>query len=1268
MALRKKLAILSAVLPLVACGGGGGGDGDSGAAGSPLSPPTPTPTPAPSTPASFVITEENAVDTAVSALGSSEPLPVVAVRVNAALDRLAYLRQPTVPLLCGNALGGTASHVDNDGNGRLSAGDRVTLEHRCARAAMNVQAELLRYDAYGYSARVAFEMESDVPATRASGRGTVSLGSSGLAITDAATDFTIDGFVEKLTLASANYTFDDGYVISLAGTVASARLGGTFSFRTEAPLRGFGGSLPRSGELSLTGNASSALFHAPAGDGVGQTGEYAVAANGDPYGSRRAVDWASLRIGPMFFWIGGDTPLVTRLELIPAVPSARDPIEASFSAEDPNGEPLAYEFTWRVNGWDQPYMHDQSRLAPGPYGKGDVVEVRLYAFDSDARATAIRTVTIGNAAPSFTAPLAFSPAAPNITHAITVLPTADDIDGDAVSYTYEWRRNGVPLPGQTSNVLPANGYARGDVITAVVTARDGTATATTERSVTVVDAPPIATALAAPTAAPFGVPLVFDVDAVDPDGDSVSGLPFRLLYGPAGMTVSSETGEVNWRPSGPMFDKTVDVAWSITIDAPGAIPVTGTVEVTDPSRQYPLLRGSFGWAVGPAAMKVADFDGDGDNEALILGQTLFYELSSDGAQGYKQSWAYPFALVDRDDPYTRPDITAFATSDIDRDGRHEIFVAAQGLIARLDGLERRVGATASIGESLKCTHVEHADLDGDGAGEIVCLTETTFGSPPNTIIVLTETDLSPRWQAPMTTYGRSIALGNVDDDSALEIVTAGGHVIDGRSFSTEWLYTPPSGVYDPGFGFDVHTADLDRDGVDEIVAAVEANAPIRVYDARARAVRWHVAGDEDYGALELSDLDGDGSPEILVGEQQWGALTAYRVVGESAEIMFTLDDRQSVEAIAVGDLDGDGAAEILWSEFYAPFLQIASRTGVVEWVLEADLGNFVGGRLAGSPLRQRAPLFVAGSVESDRDDGIRLVSLNVPPGDYAISPSLVADERVGQAFAITDYDLDGTDEAIVPIHGTWESRLAAYDAFTGQQEWVTAGTSAPWAIAFANADVTGDGHDDLITISANGQVEIHDVFADSLGWQSAVLYNGVDVAVGQLDDDGVPDVVVVTQQGVRVFERAGPSFVETAAATYSQWEPRLAEIDDVDGDGEPELIVLSHASTYPRDRSLVQRLDSSLNELGSFRIPWRATSMAVEPSATPRNNLVIPTVRSTSGASRVVALDALNGQEIWRSPLIRREPWTDSIHFVTVPGEAEPRLAIGNAFGAYLTR
>lgn len=153
---------------------------------------------------------------------------------------------------------------------------------------------------------------------------------------------------------------------------------------------------------------------------------------------------------------------------------------------------------------------------------------------------------------------------------------------------------------------------------------------------------------------------------------------------------------------------------------------------------------------------------------------------------YVQTWAHPFGHGSRA-------AIAVAAANVVGDGRLEIYFAAADTLTRLNGDTRREAAVYRGESPFYCRDIAIADLSGDGDREVVCV-----GGPDDylygefgRILVLDAVTLAPEWESPDLDVGRSLAVGNVDADPALEIVTSGGFVYDGASLANT---ADPAGI------------------------------------------------------------------------------------------------------------------------------------------------------------------------------------------------------------------------------------------------------------------------------------------------------------------------------------------------------------------------------------------------------------------------------------------------------------------------------------------
>jgi len=277
--------------------------------------------------------------------------------------------------------------------------------------------------------------------------------------------------------------------------------------------------------------------------------------------------------------------------------------------------------------------------------------------------------------------------------------------------------------------------------------------------------------------------------------------------------------------------------------------------------------------------------------------------------------------------------------------------------------------------------------------------------------------------------------------------------------------------------------------------------------------------------------------------------------------------------------------------------------------------------------------------------------------------------------AASDYDGDGTVEAFVGSANLPTSPYATvYDLFGATSEWEIQ-QPAYNSVAATTADMTGDGRTDLVTIAWDGSVYVHDAIMKALVWEGpplkAIFNDGlkeaVDVLVKDLSGDGLLDIVAVTGSMLVAYERApdDASYRET-----TRYEPDKEIIDaalsDTDGDGTAEIVILTRHSIQPEQPTTVERLDDTLQALGTFAYQAFAYALADDPSGRLRGNLLLGIGDPLGGPAWIAAVGALSRVEVWRSPALIGAISPNSLHVVAIEGKT--RLSLGTQSGMYLTR
>jgi hypothetical protein len=857
-----------------------------------------------------------------------------------------------------------------------------------------------------------------------------------------------------------------------------------------------------------------------------------------------------------------------------------------------------------------------------------------------------------------------SPAVPKPTDEIVAHVSAGDPDGDPLTVTYAWKLNGALLAGQTGPSLPAGTAGPDDDVTVVVTASDGKLSATAEASVTVSG---VMLAVSPPAEAPYGDPVSFQVTAT-------GGAPgdFFLEYGPAGMEVNA-AGLVTWTPVLPMFDRGLDVHFSVGAGHARRSHATGTIRVSSPGRALPLFRSGIRAPSGRATLVVTDLDDDGRAEVLVGGPSGAFELARSGA-GYVQRWAYPLPAEETSG------VSAIAAADVDGDGMAEIFLAAGDTVVELDGATRREVARASSGGAFACRELAIRDVEPDAKLELVCLGGPVGGMSygnDGTVVVYDAGTLAQRWSTPwITGLGVTLAIGNVDRDASLEIVTSGGYVFDGSTGLNEW-------AYGAGFGQYVGVGDLDGDGVDEIVGAQAWNA-FQGFSAVRKAVLWSMSRFNP-GAVSVADIDADGRAEILIGDAQWGNLTAFRQDAGASTLstVFDLGGQGSISAIGVGDVDGDGALEYVFgSETLSPpdyatiQLVVAGRNpGIgIEW-LAADPaqldGPFVGAKLARLGGGARALLFAIPSTDNGYG-GSRLVALDPGTGSYTTSQELGSNWNREAALDVGDPDQDGVDEAFLATSTLYDGYLVSYDVPARSVEWSSPSTANDDGVSVRRADLDADGVDDVIEMTAAGSVRAYDVHDQTLLWQGPTAGAGADVVVANLDGVGSPEIIAAANGQVVVYGKvAGPAgYVALASAAVPGARSLL--VADTFGFGVQDIYVLA-STFYGGGPATIYRFDASLSLLGSITVDALVQSLDLEDLGGGRKNLLVGIAESDWYSSSphhavLVAIDPRNGGEVWRSPGLWGTVQRSSLSYLTADDDGRPLLGFGTARGMVLTQ
>jgi SdrD B-like domain/FG-GAP-like repeat len=209
-----------------------------------------------------------------------------------------------------------------------------------------------------------------------------------------------------------------------------------------------------------------------------------------------------------------------------------------------------------------------------------------------------------------------------------------------------------------------------------------------------------------------------------------------------------------------------------------------------------------------------------------------------------------------------------------------------------------------------------------------------------------------------------------------------------------------------------------------------------------------------------------------------------------------------------------------------------------------------------------------------------------------------ATQQTGTRVLTTDFNGDGTDDTITATGGGASARIYVYDGKDGD-ELVAGGFSAFEAgftggVNLAAGDFNGDGKSDIVAAADVGggpRVRIFNaaqfqsgadpaqgkLLADFFGIEDTKFRGGARVAVGDLNKDGTPDLVVSAGVGggprVAIYNGAsvitGAAKPEKLVADFFAYETKLrngavVSLGDVNGDGTLDLITGAGSGGAPR--------------------------------------------------------------------------------------------------------
>jgi FG-GAP-like repeat/IPT/TIG domain/Immunoglobulin I-set domain/FG-GAP repeat len=358
----------------------------------------------------------------------------------------------------------------------------------------------------------------------------------------------------------------------------------------------------------------------------------------------------------------------------------------------------------------------------------------------------------------------------------------------------------------------------------------------------------------------------------------------------------------------------------------------------------------------------------------------------------------------------------------------------------------------------------------------------------------------------------------------------------------------------------------------------------------------------------FGDMDGDGKPDVVVANIYDGSIWIYRNINTNGTltaaslappVIFDMGGgRDSTWGLALADLDGDGRLDIVLANRNFNTVSVFQNFSTPGNITTNSFGTRVDLPVAGVPFTVAvADLDGDGKpdiIVSDQASNMVSVLKNVgtsgtiwtnsfaAPVNFAVGP--------GPSFmTIADLDGDGKPD-VVTVNGSDNNNAVSVLRNTSTVGNITFAPAVnfpglPSSHEIAIGDLDGDGKPDLAVSSFNnGQaVSIYRNTSTPGGitfnsFSPHVDYSvggwGNTVAIGDLDGDGKPDVLVTTQLPdhlslFRNISSVGTISLGSRVDLAAGYNPNGVAVGDLDGDGRPDIMF---GNSYDNTISIYQNI------------------------------------------------------------------------------------------------
>jgi 6-phosphogluconolactonase (cycloisomerase 2 family) len=615
----------------------------------------------------------------------------------------------------------------------------------------------------------------------------------------------------------------------------------------------------------------------------------------------------------------------------------------------------------------------------------------------------------------------------------------------------------------------------------------------------------------------------------------------------------------------------------------------------------------FTTSTGPTSVDIGDLDGDGKPDLAVANRdsntvSVYLNTSTSGS-------IVAGSFAPKVDFTTGSEPRSVAIGDLDGDGKPDLAVA--NLSSITVSVLRNTSISGSIAAGSFAAKVDFTtgsnpnsvaigDLDGDGKPDLaVTLAQS------NTVSVLRNNPIFPPTIASFTPTSANVAATVTLTGTGFNTTAANNIVFFGATRATVSSATATSLIVAVPTGARYGAITVLNTATSLAAYSTQFFNPTftptkgSIITSDIEAKVDFATGADPY-SVAIGDLDGDGKPDLAVANQGSGTVSVYRNTSSSgliaagsfaAKVDFTTGTNP--HSVAIGDFDGDGKPDLVVTNYSSNTVSILRNTGSSGSIAAGSFATKVDFATGSQPYS-----VAIGDLDGDGKPDLAVSNLNssnvsvlrnnsssgsIAAGSFAAKVDFATGDSP-RSVAIGDLDGDGKPDLAVAnlssitvsvLRNTGSSGSIAAGSFAAKVDFTTG--TGPTSVAIGDLD--GDGKPDLAVANYNSNsVSVYRNTSSSGSIAAGSFAAKVDfttgssrpssVAIGDLDGDGKPDLVVANDNSstVSVYRNTSSSGSIAAGSFAAKVDfatgtnPTSVAIGDLDGDGKPDLAVANYGS------------------------------------------------------------------------------------------------------------